>query len=123
MAKIFSLKNPNKPHIAPLRIRYCESFFDRLRGFTFAKSVPLDQGLVLVEKRDSRVDTAIHMLFVHTDLAVFWLDSSYRVVDKVLAKSWRPFYASKHPARYVLEINPARLDDFDIGDTVVFKKQ
>lgn len=122
MTQLYSLKNPKK-NIAPLRIRYCESFFDRLRGFTFAKDVPLDQGLVLVEKRDSRVDTAIHMLFVNTDLAVFWIDSSYRVVDKVLAKTWRPFYASKHPARYVLEINPSRFDDFDIGDSVVFKEK
>ncbi len=120
MAKIFSVKNKNKPHIAPLRVRYCESFIDRLRGFTFTNSVPLNEGLVLVEKRDSRVDTAIHMLFVHTDLAVFWINSSYQVVDKVLAKKWRPFYAAKHPARFVLEINPARLDDFEIGDTVAF---
>lgn len=121
MAKTISVKNLNKPGIAPLQVKYCESFADRLRGFTFAKNVPCNEGLVLVEARDSRVDTAIHMLFVETDLAVFWINTAGRVVDKVLARRWRPFYASKAPARFVLEINPTRLADFDIGDQIIFK--
>ena len=81
----------------------------------------MDEGLILVEKHDSRVDTSIHMLFVWTDLAVFWVNSSFAVVDKILAKSWRPFYASKEPSRYVIELHPSRLEDFQIGDTVEFK--
>jgi hypothetical protein len=43
------------------------------------------------------------------------------VVDKVLARSWRPAYFSKQPAKYVLEIHPHRWDDFAIGDVVEFK--
>ncbi len=76
---------------------------------------------MLVEARDSRVDTAIHMLFVETDLAVFWINASFQVVDKALARRWHPFYASKSPARFVLEINPTRFADFNIGDQVTFK--
>jgi len=121
MTKIINLKNISKPGIAPLQIRYCESFLDRLRGFTFRHEIGKNEGLVLVEKRDTRVDTAIHMLFVWTDLAVFWVDSSFHVVDKVLAKSWHPFYGSQKPAQYVIEISPERLADFEIGDQVVFK--
>ena len=44
-----------------------------------------------------------------------------RVVDKVFARSWRPAYFSKQPARYVLEIHPERWEDFEIGDGVEFK--
>ena len=76
---------------------------------------------MLVGKRDSRLDSSIHMLFVPFDLAVIWIDSRMTVVDKVLAKSWRPAYFSKQPAQYVLEIHPARWGEFEIGDGVEFK--
>ena len=80
-----------------------------------------EEGLLLVGKRDSRLDSSIHMLFVSFDLSVIWINSAMQVVDKVLAKSWRPAYFSKQPARYVLEIHPRRWDDFDVGDGVEFK--
>jgi uncharacterized membrane protein (UPF0127 family) len=107
--------------ISPVNGRYCDDFFSRLRGFTFRKEISHEEGLVLVENHNSRIDTSIHMLFVWTDLAVFWVDSSLTVVDKTLAKSWRPFYAPRKPSRYVIELHPARLDDFQIGDTVKFE--
>jgi hypothetical protein len=44
-----------------------------------------------------------------------------KVVDKVLAKSWRPAYFSKQPARYVLEVHPDRWEEFQVGDMVQFK--
>ena len=79
------------------------------------------QGLLLVGTRDSRVESSIHMLFVSFDLSVVWINSAMQVVDKVLAKSWRPAYFSRQPARYVLEIHPACWGNFEIGDTVEFK--
>ena len=51
----------------------------------FRSSLANDEGLLLVEARDSRLDTAIHMLFVPMDLAVIWINSKYSVVDTVLA--------------------------------------
>ena len=93
----------------------------QLRGFTFRSSLTSQEGLVLVGKRDSRLDSSIHMLFVAFDLAVFWINSEMKVVDKVIAKSWRPAYFSKHDARYVLEIHPDRWGNYEIGDTVEFK--
>jgi uncharacterized membrane protein (UPF0127 family) len=101
--------------------RYCESFLARLQGFTFRRRIGPGEGLVLVEKRDSRLDTAIHMFFVWTDLAVFWINSDYEVVDRVLARSWRPAYIASRPARFVLEINPDRIGDFQIGEHVGFQ--
>ncbi len=52
------------------------------------------------------------------DLAVFWINSELQVVDKVLAKSWRPAYVPCRPARYVLELHPDHLLDYEIGDKV-----
>lgn len=116
-----NLSCSQRPALPALRVRWCASFFARLRGFTFRKTLALDEGLILVESRESRVDTSIHMLFVWTDLAVFWLDSHLRVVDKTLAKAWRPFYAPAHPARYTLEMHPSRFSDLEVGDQIVLQ--
>ena len=87
----------------------------------FRSRLALDEGLLLVEMRDSRLDTSIHMFFVPFDLAVFWINSEMTVVDKVIAKSWRPAYFSKADAKYTLEIHPGRFGDYEIGDKVEFK--
>ena len=112
------LKNKNRPTVQ-LRIKPCISFWCRLRGLTFRKTLPRDWGLFFVYRHSSRRDTSIHMLFVFTALAVIWLDENYRVVDRVLAKPWRPFYAPRRAARYILETHPDRLQDFAIGDEIV----
>ena len=104
-----------------LRVKYCDTFLTQLRGLTFRSSLGREEGLLLVGRRDSRVDSSIHMLFVAFDLSVIWINSAMQVVDRVLAKSWRPAYFSKQPARYVLEIHPDRWGDFEIGDGVEFK--
>ena len=87
----------------------------------FRSRLALDEGLLLVEKRDSRLNTSIHMFFVPFDLAVFWINSELTVVDKVIAKSWRPAYFPKSGAKYTLEIHPTRFGDYEIGDNVEFK--
>jgi uncharacterized membrane protein (UPF0127 family) len=102
-------------------VEYCDSFLCRLRGLMFRSQLGLNEGLLLVEKRDSRLDTSIHMLFVSFNLAVFWINSEMTVVDKVIAKSWHPAYFSKADAKFTLEIHPDRIGDYEIGDKVEFK--
>ncbi len=107
--------------IDALHARYCASFICQLRGLTFRRQIARDEGLLLVQLRDSRLEASIHMLFCFTDLAVIWLDSSLRVVDKVLARVWRPAYVPARPAKYILEIQPERLGDFEVGDQIEFE--
>jgi uncharacterized membrane protein (UPF0127 family) len=121
MSKFVTLVNRDREFSGHLRIQYCDTFLTQLRGFTFRAGISPEEGLLLVGKRDSRVDSSIHMLFVPFDLSVIWINSGMQVVDKVLAKSWRPAYFSKQPARYVLEIHPKRWGDFEIGDGVEFR--
>jgi uncharacterized membrane protein (UPF0127 family) len=89
-----------------------------LRGLTFRRQVAPGDGILLVQSRDSRVEAAIHMLGVLTDLAVVWISAAGEVVDLCLARRWHPFYAPRRPARYILEMNPCHLKDFQIGDRV-----
>ena len=115
------LENLNQPLPTPLQALYCDIFLCRLRGLMFRSSLAPGQALLLVEGRDSRLDTAIHMLFVFMDLAVIWINSEKVVVDTVLARAWRPAYAPRQPARYILEIHPDRLNEFKIGDKIEFQ--
>ena len=121
MARTVSIENLNRRIDDGLRVKYCDTFLTQLRGFTFRSDLERDDGLVLVGKRNSRVDSSIHMFFVSFDLAVIWIDANLQVVDKVLAKSWKPAYFSKQPAMYVLEVHPDRWEEFQVGDKVQFK--
>jgi uncharacterized membrane protein (UPF0127 family) len=116
------IRNLSQPLSRPLIARYCVSFSCRLRGLTFQRALPEDWGLLLVQERDSRLDAAIHMLFVWMDLAVVWINSAGKVVDVCLARRWRPAYVPKSPARYVLETDPARLPEFNVGDEIRFEE-
>lgn len=121
MTKFITIENKDRKIKGLLQIKYCDTFITQLRGLTFRSQLAREEGLLLVGKRDSRVDSSIHMLFVPFDLSVIWISSAMQVVDKVLAKSWRPAYFSKKPAKYALEIHPERWGDFEIGDRVEFK--
>jgi len=121
MPKTIEIKNKNRMIEGALHIKYCNTFLTQLRGLTFRSGLARDEGLLLVGTRDSRLDSSIHMLFVPFDLSVIWINSAMHVVDKIIAKSWRPAYFSKKPAKYVLEIHPTRWEDFEVGDGVEFK--
>ena len=100
----------------PLRVRWCGSFACRLRGLTFRRHLDDDEGLLFVEDRESRLGTAIHMAFVFFSIGVVWLDGNFVVVDKVLARPFRPFYAPSAPAQYFLEGPPALLTWMRVGE-------
>ena len=120
MPKFISIENKNRKLVGMLRIKFCDTFLTQLRGLTFRAPISRDEGLLLVGPRDSRLDSSIHMLFVSFDLTVVWINADMKVVDKIIAKSWRPAYFSKEAAKYVLEIHPSRWEDFQIGDLVQF---
>lgn len=117
MPRTVKITNSNRI-IEAIHAGYCNSYLCQLRGLTFRRQIARDEGLLLVQRHDSRLEASIHMLFCFTDLAVIWIDSSLMVVDKVLAKVWRLAYFPARPAKYILEIHPERLEDFEIGDRI-----
>lgn len=115
---IVSIQNITQPLPRPIQADYCASFWGRLRGLMFTRPVEPYQGLLMVQHHDDRAEAAIHMFFVNYDLGVVWLNDRLEVVDTVLAKSWRPFYAPCKPARYVLETHPQHLAVFNKSNKV-----
>jgi hypothetical protein len=110
------VKNRTQGTVVLARVKWCDSFFCRLRGLTFRRDLAADEGVLLVESSSSVAATSIHMFFVFFPIAAIWLDDAFRVVDKKLAQPFRPFYAARAPARYVLEAVPHVLDQVAIGD-------
>jgi len=98
----FRLINQSKPANPEIQIQLCKSFASRLKGYMFHPQIGDYEGILLSYPKASRVDSSIHMLFMNFDLAVIWMDEEYRVVDKILAKKWKPFYASAIAAAHVL---------------------
>lgn len=98
------------------RVRLCDSFLCRLRGLTFRRCLGEDEGLLLVSRRESRAETAIHMFFVFFPIAVVWLNGEGCVVDAKLASPFHPLYVPQAPAKDVLEGPPSLLERVQVGD-------
>ena len=103
------------------RARWCASFGLRLRGLMFRPRLQPDEALILVEARDSRASATIHMFFVPYTIATVWINGAGQIVDKAAALPWRPYYAPRSPARYILETHPEFLERVQIGDEVDFE--
>lgn len=101
-------------------VRWCSRFWCKLRGYTGRRAIAHNEGLVLVETRDSRLNTAVHMLFVRCELGIIWLDGQGKVVDLARARPWQWQLVPRAPARYVLECHPDHLDGVTIGDHLRF---
>jgi uncharacterized membrane protein (UPF0127 family) len=113
-----SLQNSSTKLAHPIQFRFYLSFWLKLKGLMFSRQIGEYEGVMFVEERPSRLNTAIHMFFMNYDIAVIWMDKQKKVVDKALAKKWAPAYVPAQPACYVLETHANRLSDFTIGDTI-----
>jgi uncharacterized protein len=102
------------------RARWCNTFGSRLRGLTFRRALAPGEGLILVEKEDSRVNAGITMLFTFIDLGVIWVNDAGQVVDTTVARPWRPSYLPQAPARYAIEAEPTILQQVQFGDLLRF---
>jgi uncharacterized membrane protein (UPF0127 family) len=105
----------------PLGAGFCESFWCKLRGLSWRRSLAEDRGLVLADKSESRVNSSIHMLGMMFALTIVWLDNNFKVVDVYHAKPWLSVAAPRKPARYVIECAASRHEDFQIGDQLAFE--
>lgn len=116
------VRNTRTGEVVVERARWCQGLWCHFRGLMLRRHLPDNEGLLFVYRRASIVDTSIHMFFVFFPIAAVWLDGEGRVVDAKLARPWRPFYAPRKPACYIIEAPPALLDRVQIGDTLTFNE-
>lgn len=119
--EVVTIRRASTGDVVLARARWCQSFWCHLRGLMFRRALSPDEGLLFVYSRPGISNTAIHMFFVFFPIAAMWLDDEGQVVGAVLARPWRPYYAPRAPARYLIEAAPALLDRVALGDRLVFE--
>jgi len=115
-----SIYNPSSN--TTLHAVIADTFFPKLAGLMFRKSIPVNACLILSERYESILNTSIHMLFMRFDIGVIWLSKDLTIVDKKIAKKWHVAYFSRYPAQHVIELHPAQLENFSTGDKIIFRK-
>ena len=115
------LINHTSPFSRPIEVVICSTFFTKLRGLMFQKKISPFSGIVLLEERDSVINSAIHMLFMSFDICVVWVNKKGRVVDRQLARRWHVLYKPAKPACLTLELHTSHMKDFKIGDKVSYE--
>jgi uncharacterized membrane protein (UPF0127 family) len=122
MAEYYQIENERTGATVLIRARACRSFWSHFKGLQFSRKLTEGEGLWFVTNGEGRSHTAIHMFFVFFSIGVVWTDSQGVVVDKQLAKPWRPFYGPAYPARDFIEALPSIMDQVEIGDTLTFRR-
>ncbi len=107
--------------IDKLEAWYFENFFSRLKGLMFKNNISLNQAGLFINKNENIVDSAIHMLFMNFDIAVFWLDKTNTIVDKRIAKKWGLIYYPDVKSHKILETHPEIFETLQIGEEITIE--
>jgi uncharacterized membrane protein (UPF0127 family) len=119
--KIVKIRKSSSP-LTVVNVKVCDTFWSRLIGLMFSRELKPDDGLLFVEKNETRMNTTIHMMFMQYDITVLWLDKQMVIVDKVLAKKWAPIYVPKKPAQYIVELHQSKFSEYSIGEKLILIK-
>jgi uncharacterized membrane protein (UPF0127 family) len=115
-----TIQNSQKPGLI-IQAARCDNFISQFKGLMFRPSIGEFDGLLFWEPNESRINTAIHMLFMHFDIAVVWANRQGIVVDVQYAKAWHLAYVPRIPACITLELHANRVVDFKIGDQLIIE--
>lgn len=107
--------------IDKLEAWYFENFFSRLKGLMFKNKISVNQAGLFINKNENIVDSAIHMLFMNFDIAVFWLDKTNTIVDKRIAKKWGLIYYPDVKSHKILETHPEIFETLQIGEEITIE--
>lgn len=119
--KIVHIIDPVDQSKVIVKAKFYDSFWNKFKGLMLVAALEPSEGVLLVNKRDSVLDSSIHMFFMRFPITTVWINSNLQIVDVKIAKPWRPVYLPQKPACYVLECHSSRVSDFKIGHTVQLK--
>lgn len=120
MSRTIDVHNQSRPDSTPIHAKYCADFWSKFRGLMLHPPLQENEGALLVEDHDNKMNASIHMLFMRFDLCVIWINDAFQVVDVKICQRWKPVYVPAQPARYILETHVSQVNRFRIGDQVSF---
>ena len=104
----------------PLQAVIHNDFWGRLVGLMFREHLSPDGSIIIDQKSDSRIGSAIHMLFMNFQITAIWVNKHLEVTDVKIAKPWAFAYVPKKPSRYIIETYPELSNQFQMGDQLEF---
>jgi len=84
-----------------MRVELCDTTWKKMKGLMFRRG--LDHVLLFVNKKESRINMAIHSFFVFFPFDAIYLDSRGMVVDAETITPFRMNYTPSRPAQYLAE--------------------
>ena len=117
------IRKADTGEIVLARAQWCKNFWCHFKGLMLRRTLPDDEGLFFVFRRQNVAESTIHMFFMLFAIAAVWINDEGIVVDKKLAKPWRPVYAPAKAARYLIEARPVVLDRVNVGDRLTFDEK
>ena len=120
--KFATITIPSNEQSEQIKVKICNSFVSRFKGLMFDKTIARGEGILLIQASESRMNSAIHMYFMNFDIAVFWLDKDFSVIDKKIAHKWKSILMPSKPAKYIFETHPDNLNKFHLGETIQISK-
>jgi uncharacterized membrane protein (UPF0127 family) len=125
MVKTVEIINETKGFTISPKAQMRGTFFGRFRGLMLSKRMDI----ILGGKKDSVLDSTIHMMFMLYPIDVIWVSAAMNVVDvkkgipafnPIIPRSWS-MSGPKAPAKYVVEIASGDIKNTDAGDKIAFK--
>jgi uncharacterized membrane protein (UPF0127 family) len=86
----------------------------------FRRGLDPDEVYLFAFGSEGVVTASVHMAFVFFPISLIWLDAQRQVVDVRLARPFRPAYAPRRPAKYLVEGAPSLIDRVAVGDRLGF---
>jgi uncharacterized membrane protein (UPF0127 family) len=124
MVKTVEIHNETKGHKISEKAELRDTFFGRFRGLMLSGR----KDIILVGRRESVLDSTIHMMYMLYPIDLVWVSEAMEVVD--LKKAVPPFnplkpnswsmHGPKAPAKYVIEITVGDVMDTGKGDRISF---
>lgn len=105
--------------------QYRDTFLGRFRGLMLSPR----RDIILAGKRESIMDSTIHMMWMLYPIDVIWVSAGMKVVDvkrgvspfNPLKPSTWVMHEPKAAARYVVEVSLGELKDTGVGDGIRFR--
>ena len=90
-------------------------------GLMFASKRRLKKGICLYFPEDLRHGASITMWFCFFKYEILFVNSQFKVVDKVVLRPFKTTYIPKEKCKYVFESTVGTFKGIEIGNSVILK--
>lgn len=101
-------------------MKYATSIFAIGKGLMFANKTKIEKGMSLVmpTRKNHKFSSAVTMYFCFHPMDILFINTDFKVVDKVTLKPWKSSYVPKEAAKYVIESTKDKFKNINMGDKV-----